>query len=211
MAQATLYYAHDPMCSWCYGFNATWQKLQKLLSERFSQEQLHVHFLAGGLAPDSDQPMPQEMRARLEATWHRIAEELGTTFNYDFWRTNVPRRSTYNACRAALLARQADKEAEMIAAIQAAYYLQARNPSDVHVLAECAIAIGLDGKTFANRLRNQETQDLLTQDIALARRLGLDSFPSFALAIDGEVHPIPLDYHSADNMLHSITERLGKL
>lgn len=208
MAKATLYYAHDPMCSWCYGFNPTWQALQKALTDRYRQDQLEIVYLAGGLAPDSDQPMPSEMRTKLEAIWHRIANELDATFNYEFWQNNTPRRSTYPACRAAILARHDNKEAAMISAIQRAYYREAQNPSDTDVLLSCAAAIGMNLETFAKALNSEETQSQLLQDITLARSLGLNSFPSFALVRDDEIHPIPLDYRSADNMLRSIATHL---
>lgn len=57
---ATLYYIHDPMCSWCWGFTPIWQKIRAQLPA-----DLPVVYLLGGLAPDSDDPMPQSMQATL--------------------------------------------------------------------------------------------------------------------------------------------------
>ncbi|WLD58884.1 DsbA family protein [Salinispirillum sp. LH 10-3-1] len=209
MPHATLYYAHDPMCSWCYGFSPTWQRLQAALSARFNQEELRIRYLVGGLAPDSDHPMPMDMRTKLEATWHRIENELGVSFNYDFWHLNTPRRSTYNACRAALLARDEGKEILMIAAIQRAYYCRARNPSDADVLRDCAISIGMEPTDFEHNLASAETNQRLMEEISFARRLGLDSFPSLAVAVESTLHPIPLDYRHPDHMLISIARTLG--
>ncbi|MFY0664923.1 MAG: DsbA family protein [Natronospirillum sp.] len=209
MPHATLFYAHDPMCSWCYGFSPTWKTLQQVLGERFDQEQLRIHYLVGGLAPDSEQPMPMDMRAKLEATWHRIADDLGVPFNYDFWRLNTPRRSTYNACRAALLARDEGKEILMISAIQQAYYCHARNPSDVDVLRDCAISIGMEPTDFEHNLGSAETGRRLIDEIALTRSLGLDSFPSLAVSVAGAIHPVPLDYRNPNSMLISIERILS--
>ena len=47
--QANLYYAHDPMCSWCWAFRPTWKRIVKALPEN-----LAVRRILGGLAPDSD-------------------------------------------------------------------------------------------------------------------------------------------------------------
>jgi len=49
----TLYYIHDPMCSWCWAFKSTWHKVLKELPSH-----INVYYLLGGLAPDSDLPMP---------------------------------------------------------------------------------------------------------------------------------------------------------
>ena len=53
---STLYYAHDPMCSWCWGFRPVWQSLRRQLPPA-----VRVVRLLGGLAPDNDEPMPEAM------------------------------------------------------------------------------------------------------------------------------------------------------
>ena len=43
----------------------------------------------------------------------------------------------------------------MIFAIQQAYYLNAKNPSDIDVLTECAVSIGLDADTFLQNIEGE--------------------------------------------------------
>ena len=50
---SNLYYIHDPTCAWCYGFVNTWEKIQQQLPSNAA-----LKYVVGGLAPDSDQPMP---------------------------------------------------------------------------------------------------------------------------------------------------------
>ena len=46
---STLFYVVDPMCSWCYAFSPTWQKiLENLPSD------IKVVYVQGGLAPISN-------------------------------------------------------------------------------------------------------------------------------------------------------------
>lgn len=61
MNQSTLYYVHDPMCSWCWGYHPVWQQLQQMLAQQWPT-QLTIRYLVGGLAADSDQPMPLEQQ-----------------------------------------------------------------------------------------------------------------------------------------------------
>ncbi|SQH76486.1 conserved protein of unknown function [Shewanella benthica] len=129
-----VYYVYDPMCSWCWGYAPTWNNLRAALKE----SGINVEYRLGGLAPDSNEPMPDEMKAFLEQTWHKIAAELGTEFNFDFWRQCQPRRSTYPACRATLIAREQGLEQAMLDGIQQAYYLKAMNPSDLTTLISIA-------------------------------------------------------------------------
>ncbi len=203
--QARLYYVHDPMCSWCWGFRPTWLKLKAALPE-----QVVLITLLGGLAPDSNQPMHPVLRRQIEQTWQRIMQQIpGTQFNFDFWRINVPRRSTYPACRAAITARQmADLEAEMTLAIQQAYYLEARNPSDLDVLADCAGSIGIARDEFIEQVTSQQAQQNLVDELHRVRALGIDSFPSLLLEQGSARWNLPIRYTSEQAMLDDIDQLL---
>lgn len=187
-----LFYVYDPMCSWCWGYRPTWQALQQALGE--SIPTLHIESLVGGLAVDSDVEMPDEMQQFLINTWHKISDQLGTTFNFDFWQQCSPRRSTYPACRACLVAREFGLEQEMNHAIQAAYYLKAQNPSDDDTLIALAASLQMDTTNFSKQLNSPLIATQLSNEIQRARALPIQGFPSLVLSIDGVHYPIPLDY-----------------
>ncbi|BFM50154.1 DsbA family protein [Marinomonas sp. THO17] len=205
---ATLIYCYDPMCSWCWGFRPTWIKLQKALQGLIDEDKLLIQPMLGGLAVDSDTPMPDDMRIKLQATWHTIQRQLGTEFNFDFWQHNVPRRSTYPACRACYVARDFGLEDEMYHAIQQAYYLNAKNPSDLDTLVACAEHIGLKAEGFRKAMAHVAQQALLEEEIAQARHLQLNSFPSLALIKGDRLVPIAIDYQDPLSMLESIKKAL---
>lgn len=197
---ATLYYIHDPMCSWCWAFRPALNQLIQSLPQS-----VQVKKLLGGLAPDTDEPMPQAMRQRLEETWKRIEQSVpGTRFNFDFWKSNTPRRATYPACRAMIAADEQGKGEAMLEAIQNAYYKQARNPSDNTTLIELAGEIGLDEKAFSHALSAPGTQAKLEQEIAASEALGVDSYPSLVLEIGASRWPVSIDYTRAEEMLDTI-------
>jgi putative protein-disulfide isomerase len=189
-----LYYIHDPMCSWCWGYRPVWSQLKNSLPDS-----IELEYVAGGLAPDNDNPMPQDMQQRLQGAWRKIADLLGTEFNFDFWTQNTPRRSTYIACRAVIAAKKQNVELEMVEAIQRAYYLQALNPSDTDILMRLAWdlyakELDVDLDQFANDLTSVETQHELERQIALAGSLSDKGFPSLVLEHNGEQHFIQHDY-----------------
>lgn len=200
--QDTLIYVHDPMCSWCWGFEPTRQKIFTAVAER-----MLIRRMVGGLAPDSDAPMPAAMRSMLQQAWHRIEQTIpGTKFNFEFWQKCSPRRSTYPANRAVIAAREQGDEydAKMTARIQRAYYLEAKNPSDNSTLIELAADIGLDSEQFSASLVADSTQEKLTAEIQATREMGIDSFPSMVvLKADGLRH-IGLNYTHPEVMLREI-------
>ncbi len=213
--KTTLFYLHDPMCSWCWGFRPVWDEIQDKLKNEFPE--LDVAYIVGGLAPDSDEPMSIAMRTAIEGYWKRIATELGTTFNHAFWTENTPRRSTYPACRAVLAAKRQHLEHEMIDAIQQGYYLRAMNPSDEGVLIQLAGEIldlecdSLD--QFCNDLRSEDIEQELQKNISQSHQFQAqgvaNGFPSLVLSaecegVGGWCYGINVDYEVASTVLSKV-------
>ena len=202
MSTTTLYYVHDPMCSWCWGFSSTFSELLERLPA-----DIVIKRLLGGLAPDSDTPMPEDLQQMIQATWQRIEQTIPSVkFNFDFWKKCLPRRSTFPACRAVIAARQQgdDYDEPMTRAIQRAYYQQARNPSDDSTLIALAIELGLDEEQFKKDFYSIETQQTLMSEIEQARELRADSFPSLVLQFDSSCWHVPIDYNDVEPMLETI-------
>jgi len=203
-----LYYTHDPMCSWCWGFKPTWQSIKEQLPVT-----VEIKYVLGGLAPDSNEPMPAEMQAMLQQVWQRIESHIpGTEFNHDFWTNNTPRRSTYPACRAVIAATEQDASFEeaMITAIQHAYYKHAKNPSDDDVLIELAGEIGCDVSRFKQSLHSLITVSTFNDHLRLTQRLGAQGFPSLFLEPIGKKPvPLSLDYRKPARVLEQIDINLA--
>jgi len=197
--QSVLYHVHDPMCSWCWGYRQTWNSLCDALPE-----EVQVVNVLGGLAADSDQPMPQEQRETIAGYWRAVTAKTGAEFNFDFWAKCTPRRSTYPACRAVLAAANQSAEQAMIDAIQHAYYLRAMNPSDDSTLIELAGELELDQDRFAADLRSPETQQALEREFSLRRKLGVRAFPSLVLKQGEKLVPVIIDYRSHETALAEI-------
>jgi len=190
------------MCSWCWGFEPARREIFDAVSGK-----MQIRSLLGGLAPDTDLPMPDAMRDMLQQTWKRIEQTIpGTHFNFDFWEKCSPKRSTYPANRAVIAARiQGDEfEPQMTARIQKAYYLEARNPSENATLIELAKEIGLDAQQFSKQLDDVSTQELLMAEIQLSRKMGMNTFPSLAVYSLDELKHISLNYTDPQSMIKEI-------
>lgn len=201
-ANPTLFYVHDPMCSWCWGFRKTWESVTLRLPEH-----IDVKYLLGGLAADTNEPMPQNMQINIRDTWRVIQKKIpGTEFNFDFWQQCKPRRSTYPSCRAVIAAREQNPLIEkiMILAIQEAYYLHARNPSDDDVLIYLAGKLELDTKQFSNDLSSTETQNKLMSEIQIGKELGVRGFPSIIYETKNNRKLLQFDYNSPDVILNQL-------
>ena len=119
------------MCSWCYGFRSVRDQVIA-----HAGPQTRVRYVMGGLAADSNEPMPETMRGYVQEAWRAVAATTGVSFNWDFWSRCTPRRSTYASCRAVIAA--GGQGPQLFDRIQRAYYEEARNPSDEETLVACA-------------------------------------------------------------------------
>jgi len=203
-----LYYIHDPMCSWCWAFQPVWRQLQIQLTGT-----VNIQYLLGGLAADTMAAMPPAMQQAIQQHWRVIQQQVPETmFNFDFWAQCKPRRSTYAACRAVIAARQQAPQYEdaMIHAIQQAYYLEARNPSDEDTLRALAVQLKLDAAQFYADWTVAATQQQLLQEIRQAQQMGGYGFPSLILYQAGISHVIAIDYQHASTMLDQIERWLDR-
>jgi len=194
----------DPMCSWCWGFYPVFTRLLENLPV-----DTPVQYVMGGLAPDTDEPMPEETREYVQSQWRAVSEKTGAQFNWNFWTQCQPRRATYPACRAVIAAglqRQAAVP-EMIHAIQQAYYRQARNPSDEQTLIELAGETGLDQGLFKTDLNSATVYGRLQSDFRLRNDLGVTHFPSVLLEKKGQRHWLA----TGDIDIGSILDRLSAI
>ncbi len=199
--KSTLYYVLDPMCSWCWGFRQVFETLLKRIPDH-----IRVQYVMGGLAPDSDQPMPEETRNYVQQQWRLVEKQTGAKFNWAYWEKCQPRRSTYPACRAVIAAglQSQKKIPTMIHAIQKAYYLQARNPSDTDVLVALADEIDLDVEHFRRAINSSEVEQLLQQDFTTRRRLHANRFPSVLIEINNTPRFLVEGFRPAADVLEQL-------
>lgn len=184
-------YIMDPMCGWCYGFQP---ELEQFLDKYSSAE---VDWVMGGLAPDTKQPMGDNLRQTISSYWYQIEKNTQVAFNHSFWKLNTPYRSTYPACRAVISAESLmEKSAEqMVKAIQSVYYLEAKNPSLEDALIACASSIGLDENQFLEALKSQETEKLFQQHLTITHQLQVRGFPALFYINEGNrAYPLTLGF-----------------
>lgn len=205
MTNNKLIYIYDPMCSWCWGYKNSWQKLQAELAGI-----VDIDYRVGGLAPDSNEPMPLPMQQFLQQTWQRIANQTGAHFNFDFWQQCQPKRSTYPACRAILAARHYNKEQAMLEAIQHGYYLQAENPSELSTLCKFAAAINIPENEFVKLIQSEKLEQQLQSELNYVHQLPIQGFPSLVLKIGQQHFAIAIDYLNADTSYQQILHYLNK-
>ena len=205
----TLYYIYDPMCSWCYAFEQSLHSIKMQLPT-----QLNFKTILGGLAADTDMPMPEASKSMIQQAWRQIESTVPhIRFNFNFWSDiNIPYRSTYPACRAILATenQSPDLTEAMRKMIQQAYYQDAKNPSLEATLVACAVQLALDIDQFILDLHSPEINQQLQQHILLSRLMQATSFPSLRLILKEEIYTLPLNYTNTAETIDQLNKLLGQ-
>lgn len=200
-----LYYVADPMCSWCWGFQPVLTQVKDALPN-----EVPLVYVMGGLARDSDEPMPEETQAYVKGAWRQVTAETGASFNWGFWEVCKPRRSTYPSCRAfyAAKAQREDAGVLMFEAIQRAYYQEARNPSDAETLIALAGDMGLDVSRFEEDLNSEAIEKEMQDGFNIRRSLNANEFPSLVMQNGNAIHFLVRGYDAADVVLERLKQVL---
>ena len=205
----TIYYVVDPMCSWCWGFAPVWRDFVSEIPESVA-----VIDLMGGLAPDNEAPMDSAMQTYVQDAWGAVNARTGAEFNFEFWDKCEPKRSTYPACRAVIAAGEQASGARslMYDAIQRAYFLEARNPSDAEALECVAGEIGLDRKQFTEDLGSDHINRIFQLELESVAKLGVSGFPTIVVKRESPGEPARYDLLTAGfSDIDVLRDRLSRL
>jgi len=198
-----LLYIADPMCSWCYGFGP---QLRALLGELPGTP---VEVVMGGLRPFNREPMSEAFRAMLREHWTHVHEASGLPLAPAALQIDGFAYDTEPACRAVVTVRSMDpaRVLDFLAAVQTAFYRDARDVTRHNVLADIAAECGLPREPFLQALESSEMREATRQDFATSQRLGVGGFPTLATGIGDQLYRV----RSGLSMAGVLRERLAEI
>lgn len=177
-----LVYVADPMCSWCWGFEPELRRLR----ERFGAGCLELR--VGGLRTGPDLPPWSELQEFLRATWRRIANLTGQSFDESFLERPSFRYDTEPACRALVCARRLcerhpTRVFDYFTAIQSAFYGSGQDVTSAAVLGALAVEQGFDGAHFEELFEDPASAVATRDEFAAMRGLGIVGFPTLVALV----------------------------
>ena len=195
IATTHITYLFDPLCGWCYGASAAFEKL-------VARPDLVIHLAPTGLfAGVGARPMDDGFAAYAWANDQRISRLSGQTFSGVYQRDVLGDRTRLFDSGPATLALTAvaatapDREFEALKAIQRARYVDGRDITDVSVLSDVLRVLGL--RKAAERLTTP-ADDLIAayrKRIEAAheemRRFGVDGVPALIAGVEESRRLVP--------------------
>lgn len=183
-------YAMDAYCGWCWGFS---ERLREF--EAANRHRVPFTAISGGLfvgeraGPLASYPHIPEANAR-------IAQLTGAVFGAPYnalLKDGTMRMDSLDAGAglAVLRAQAPDRAVDWAHALQAAFYGQGLSLSDPATMAGIAAAHGLDAAAVLRDLQSGAGQAQAQADFALARQLGVRSYPTLLFVDGSTVHQLP--------------------
>ncbi|MCO4771267.1 MAG: DsbA family protein [Deltaproteobacteria bacterium] len=174
----SLVYVADVMCSWCWGFAPTVERLHRELG-------LEVLVVNGGLRPgDSAEEMTPKMTTFLEGCWRDVGKASGQPFDRAGLRKPAGwRYDTEPPARAVATLRDQDPHAAMTLfhRLQEAFYSKAIDVVSPATWGPMLIDLVDDVDAFVARAMGDEGKALAWRDFSQARSWGISGFPCLLL------------------------------
>ncbi|TMR91057.1 DsbA family protein [Nonomuraea basaltis] len=200
-----LVYVFDAYCGWSHGFSDTMQRVVA------RHPDLPVEVVSGGLFTGARR-VPISEFGYIGGANAKISELTGAEFGEGYQRLIADGTFVMDseaAARGVAALRQVapEREVELAAALQRAFYVDGHSLSAPHTYRTVADAAGVDADAVVTAFQAPQARAGAEADFGRAARLGVDAFPTL-LAVDGDnVVTLAVGHATADQ----VDQRLAAL
>jgi putative protein-disulfide isomerase len=198
-------YVGDAMCSWCWGFTATVERLE----ERFA---IPFTFINGGLRPGPNgQVLDDQMRSYLRQTWERVGDVSGQPFDAsildrdDGWvyDTELPAIAIVT-----MRELSPDHVLALYHRLQRAFYAEATDITDPMTYESLLSDFPVDAAHFLALMAGSDMKWKAWEDFEQARAYGVTGFPALLLRAGGELATVARGFAPFDRIEQPLVEYL---
>lgn len=184
--KVALYYATDPLCSFCWAFEPTLTKFRYQYQSYLNNDTV----LMGGMIPSwetfgGDQGNNIEKAADVTSHWQEIGKYTRMPIDGTIWMEK-PIDSSYPSSRVFEIVRRDHPEKAQIVLrkIREAIMLRNQDISQASVLKEIIQEAGLDSEYILKQAEGAAGEQLLTKDLQTVQALQATGFPTVVLVDD---------------------------
>ncbi|WP_156291900.1 DsbA family protein [Oceanobacillus salinisoli] len=178
-----VYYVTDPICSHCWALEPVLHRFKEQYGYYFN-----FHVIMGGLLekwgggpvdPANGISGPQDVAGH----WREVGEQSRMPIDGTIWYDN-PIQSSFPPSRVFKVIQKDYHDAlayEYLRRAREAVFAFNRNIADPSVMVDIVNKLGLNGEAIINKAEQTIGQQLLSEDFALAGRLGARGFPTIIM------------------------------
>jgi putative protein-disulfide isomerase len=203
-------YVADAYCGWCFGFGPRLKEF-----EAANRDRVDFRVVSGGLfvgerlQPIGRFPHIPEANARIA---HLTGVRFGPAYEAVLEQGSFVMDSAAAAAGLAALRSQDEGQGvEFFHQIQQAFYGEGRSLSEPATYARIATARGLDSERVKHMLDAGEAAALARADFAMARTLGVTTYPTLLVADERHIHRLPATGTTLEVMNRELTQELAAM
>lgn len=201
-------YVGDPMCSWCWGISPTVKNIEQYCAK----ENLNFLLTVGGLRAGGGDEWNSDFRSFLKNEWQHVASVTGQPFGFKILEKPYFNYDTEFSCRAVVAVKSilngqvgsTQRALDFYARIQEKFYVEGDDPKEPSFYSSICEGLGIDYKVFANKFKSDEIRISTEEDFARARSLGVRSFPTLLIELQGGVYALGSGFVTTDVILEKI-------
>ncbi len=206
--RATLTYAFDAYCGWCYGFGPALHAFTAANADR-----IELRVLSGGLFTGAG-ALPVAAYPHIPGANARIAKLTGVPFGEGYEHTLAEGSTVMNSADAAtglvaLRRQDPTRVLDAAAAIQRAWYVDGCSLSYPQVYRDIATKLGLDADAVAAAYADPATRAEVEADFREVRRLGVEGYPTLLLHTEQGTARLGGPVSSAETLTRALDEHLA--
>ena len=197
MSQPILWYFVDPMCSWCWGFAPTFEKIKETF-----EDQVRIAIIMGGLRPGGKDPVTTKFRDDILHHWHEVEKMTGAGFNFEdampegfIYNTEIPSRAII-----AVSEILSEEIYSYYKTLQEAFYRDSVDITQEAQLVMFAERHGIEPEKFRESFHSDAMHNKALDHFKKAREFGVSGFPSLILQRDEGYHLITNGYRPYDDI-----------
>ena len=199
-------YVGDTMCSWCWGFAPTVERLQ-------GHYAFPMRLINGGLRPGPNaQALDDDMRAYLNQAWARVAAASGQPFNdavldtegwiYD---TELPARAVVT-----MRAHNESQEWQFFKRLQLAFYAEGEDVTNESVYPGILNDFSVDVDAFMADLADEKSRLAAWEDFEQAQVMQAQGFPTLLLRTGSDMATVTRGYRAFEDIEPHLTKYLAE-
>jgi len=177
-----LVYVGDPVCSWCYAFTDTFERIK---TEFFGK--IDFSYYMGGLVINRDLRINAAMKKLLKKNWKEVENKTGKHINACEKIDGIPPipYKSDPACRAFMCIKSMDEELAyaFYKGVHHNFYEDLKDISDENNLCDIAGKLGIDKSFFIERFRDKSAEEQVYKAMDKVKALGVRAFPAL-VAVD---------------------------
>ncbi|MFT5385244.1 MAG: putative protein-disulfide isomerase, partial [Saprospiraceae bacterium] len=177
-----IYFA-DPMCSTCYGFSPTINKIEDDL-----EGLVDIQMIMGGLRPFNTETM-KDLGVFLQKEWRKVQQISGQFFKYDLLNDHSFVYDTEPASRAVITMRKLAPEFTFLyfKALQKAFYAENKDITNTTTLIELAAKFDINYEVFKTEFVSENLRRITLNEFDYSSKLGVTSFPTIGIQREEQI------------------------